>query len=148
MSKFENVQNTLVGSNSCPNSKIKTAELAQVLGNRDVTKEAIFFTETSGDAQVKARFVCALESAARAYPNADIYLLVASLPSNGLNVVLNQALYKLLKHAKNVQVLKVNLDTVFLDSPLQQLYLSGQIADTKDYNAVLSDLISTLIISK
>ncbi|KAF4528067.1 hypothetical protein B566_EDAN016567, partial [Ephemera danica] len=75
-----------------PKNVIKMSEMTEVLNVRDFSKEAIFFTETSGIGVIKPRFVCALESAARVYPLGDVYLLVAYNPTDELQVDSNEAL--------------------------------------------------------
>ena len=73
-----------------------------LVDKRDESCEAIFFTETSVTGSIRPRFVCAVESAARAYPGGDIYLLVSYIPAEGLLKSANEALKIVLDNYKNV----------------------------------------------
>ncbi|KAF4520001.1 hypothetical protein B566_EDAN007149 [Ephemera danica] len=126
-----------------PSDVIKMREMTSVLNSRDQAKEAIFFTETSGTGMIKPRFVCGVESAARVYTNADVYLLVA-YTSDELQVEKNEVLRKVLRNYSNIQILFVDFNLLFTDTPLENFYKSGKLNSSKYRAAHTSDVLRFL----
>jgi lactosylceramide 4-alpha-galactosyltransferase len=99
-------------------------EATKVLAQRDLKRPAFFFIETSCSGNVNARQACAVESAAKLHPEADVYLLLLSPPSF-FNISSNAVLRTLTEHYSNTRVLYVHLFNYFRGSPLEDWYRSG-----------------------
>jgi lactosylceramide 4-alpha-galactosyltransferase len=123
---------------NCRKNPRHLPEATHVLDQRNHSRPAFFFVETSCDGVVNARQACAVESAALLHPEADVYLLLLSPPA-GLNVTLNPSLRHLLSHYPNVQVLYFHLQDYFRDSPLDHWYNSGMLATSNFQQSHTSD---------
>lgn len=127
---------------------IKLPEMTSVLSRRDENKDAVFFIETSATGFVKPRFVCSLESAAVAYSEADVYLLMVYSPHVLLRTSGNEALYNVLQLHRNIQILRVDLDILFRDSPLEQFHKSGVLNTSRYIEAHTADILRMFVLWK
>lgn len=114
-------------------------DATQVLPHRDVKRAAFFFVETSCGGNVNARQACAVESAAKLHPDADVYLLLISPPS-ALNLSANPSLQALTKHYTNAHVLYMHLNDYFHGSPLEKWYRSGVLKASQYQQSHTSDV--------
>ncbi|KAF4533307.1 hypothetical protein B566_EDAN004428 [Ephemera danica] len=113
-------------------------EATAFLSRRDPQRDAFFFVETSCLGNVNARQACAVESAARLHPEADVYLLLLS-PAAALNLSANPSVQVLLEHYINVHVLYVHLEDYFRDSLLEKWYQIGTLRASQYQQSHTSD---------
>jgi len=85
---------------------VSLLDAKEVLDVRDTSRRAIFFLDASQTGVLSARQMCAVESASKNNPGADVYVLVLSPPSD-LSLVTNEALKIVSRHYKNVQILSL-----------------------------------------
>ncbi|XP_050298941.1 lactosylceramide 4-alpha-galactosyltransferase-like [Anthonomus grandis grandis] len=116
--------------------------------------QSIFFHETScnslinGKITIKARQACAVESAALMNPHHEVYLLYAS-PGKFLfqNTESDRFLKELLKYP-NVNILHLDLEKYFKDSPVENLYAEGIIRQSRFAQSHTSDVLRFLTLWK
>ncbi|XP_035911245.1 lactosylceramide 4-alpha-galactosyltransferase-like [Anopheles stephensi] len=110
----------------------------------------IFFHETSctkdGEVRLNARQACAIESAARANPAWNIYVLFAA-PVGFRNRTAQPVLDALLEY-RNVHLRYVNLTTYAAETPLEEWMESGEIYRSLYMNSHLSDVMRYLTLYK
>jgi lactosylceramide 4-alpha-galactosyltransferase len=123
-------------------------EMTSVLNQRDFSREAIYFTETTGTGIIKPRFVCAVESAARLHPRADVYLLVVYAPRRSLSLNENNALFTVLQYHTNIYVLYVDMQKLVANTPLEAFYYSGKLQTSKYLAEHTSDVVRFLSVWK
>jgi lactosylceramide 4-alpha-galactosyltransferase len=123
-------------------------EMTEYLKTRNESREAIFFTETTANGKVKARFVCALESAARVNPNSDIYLLVLTTAPYQLNLTENVGLDFVRKYHPNIQILACDLNILFKGTIIEEFYRSGKLENSTFKAAHTSDIIRVYVLWK
>uniref|UniRef100_A0A1S4HCI6 Alpha 1,4-glycosyltransferase domain-containing protein n=1 Tax=Anopheles gambiae TaxID=7165 RepID=A0A1S4HCI6_ANOGA len=111
----------------------------------------IFFHETSclkedGIVRLNARQACAIESAARANPGWNVYVLFAA-PVGFRNRTTQPILDALLAYP-NVHLRYVNLTTYANDTPLKEWMARGEILRSQYMNSHLSDVMRYLTLYK
>nr|XP_040232957.2 lactosylceramide 4-alpha-galactosyltransferase-like [Anopheles coluzzii] len=111
----------------------------------------IFFHETSclkkdGIVRLNARQACAIESAARANPEWNVYVLFAA-PVGFRNRTTQPILDALLEYP-NVHLRYVNLTTYANDTPLKEWMARGEILRSQYMNSHLSDVMRYLTLYK
>uniref|UniRef100_A0A9I3BD26 Alpha 1,4-glycosyltransferase domain-containing protein n=1 Tax=Anopheles coluzzii TaxID=1518534 RepID=A0A9I3BD26_ANOCL len=110
----------------------------------------IFFHETScwkdGIVRLNARQACAIESAARANPEWNVYVLFAA-PVGFRNHTILPVLDALLEYP-NVHLRYVNLTTYANDTPLKEWMAGGEVLRSKYLNSHLSDVMRYLTLYK
>uniref|UniRef100_A0A182SSX3 Alpha 1,4-glycosyltransferase domain-containing protein n=1 Tax=Anopheles maculatus TaxID=74869 RepID=A0A182SSX3_9DIPT len=110
----------------------------------------IFFHETScskdGDVRLNARQACAIESAARANPGWNVYVLFAA-PVGFRNRTTQPILDALLEY-RNVHLRYTNLTTYANETPLEEWMESGEIYRSLYLNSHLSDVMRYLTLYK
>ena len=111
----------------------------------------IFFHETSclkkdGIVRLNARQACAIESAARANPGWNVYVLFAA-PVGFRNRTTQPILDALLEYP-NVHLRYVNLTTYANDTPLKEWMARGEILRSQYMNSHLSDVMRYLTLYK
>ncbi|XP_555205.2 lactosylceramide 4-alpha-galactosyltransferase [Anopheles gambiae] len=110
----------------------------------------IFFHETScwkdGIVRLNARQACAIESAARANPEWNVYVLFAA-PVGFRNRTTQPILDALLEY-RNVHLRYVNLTTYANDTPLKEWMAKGDILQSQYMNSHLSDVMRYLTLYK
>nr|AEE63354.1 unknown [Dendroctonus ponderosae] len=117
-------------------------------------KRNIFFLETTcnsfrrGKLFIKARQACAVESAARLNPDMDVHLLFAS-PGilKDENTQSDRLLHSLTAYP-NVKLLHFDLQQFIQDSPVEELWSSGRIKESRYPVAHVSDILRLLTLWK
>ncbi|CAG4975695.1 unnamed protein product [Colias eurytheme] len=90
-------------------------------------KKSIFFHDTSCKGTLNSRQLCAIESAARAHPNREIYVFFSG-PVSELEVLSDLAV---LDDFSNVHVARIHITNYAADSPVEHLILNGILNKTK-----------------
>ncbi|ELW64473.1 lactosylceramide 4-alpha-galactosyltransferase [Tupaia chinensis] len=85
----------------------------------------IFFLETSDRISPNFLFTCSVESAARAHPESRVVVLMKGLPGSNASLPRHLGL-SLLGCFPNVQLLRLDLEELFRDTPLAAWYASGR----------------------
>lgn len=101
---------------------IQNLESSEVAINR-----SIFFVETSCHNEkfnINPRQACAIESAAKMNPNFEVYLLIPS-PVTSLEGM--KGYFQKLVSYPNFKIRYINMTTFFVNTPLEQWYLSGNL---------------------
>nr|XP_033813562.1 alpha-1,4-N-acetylglucosaminyltransferase-like [Geotrypetes seraphini] len=83
----------------------------------------IFFAETTENLEPSSTVVCAIESAARTYPNRFVYFFMKGLTKD--MTVTKNSFYKaipLLSSIENIHILPLNFEKIFKDTPLLPWY--------------------------
>lgn len=128
-------------------NSLKLLDALEVLSSRNKSRNVYYFIETSKTGLFKPRQICAVESTAKIHPNSDVYFLVVQPPGD-INLDLNYALQLALRHYKNIQVLSLELTSLFNNSPLQEWYASGVLNKSSYPLHHTSDVIRIFIIWK
>ncbi|XP_030050268.1 alpha-1,4-N-acetylglucosaminyltransferase-like [Microcaecilia unicolor] len=115
--------------------------------NRQFTAEdiiksntGIFFAETTEKLEPSPLAVCAIESAARTYPNRSVYFYMKGLTKD--MTVNKSSFYKaipLLSSIANVHILPLDFEDVFKDTPLYPWYQKVNPAQEQFWTHVSSD---------
>lgn len=121
-------------------NKISLLNAEDVFSVRNKSRRLFFFIESSLSGNVTARQLCAVESTARLHPYDDIVLLVV-LPPTITQIEENESLRQVLRHQDNIQVLVINLEQYFTDSPLEDWYKSKIFEQSKFPIHHLSDIL-------
>ncbi|KAJ6650181.1 Lactosylceramide 4-alpha-galactosyltransferase, partial [Pseudolycoriella hygida] len=112
--------------------------------------KSIFFHETScadGIVSLNARQGCAIESAALANPEWDVFLLFAS-PVGFSNKTAKSAAISALELYPNVHFRNVNLWSYSMDTPISSFINGGQLFRSKYVNSHTSDFLRYLSLYK
>uniref|UniRef100_A0AAG5D802 Alpha 1,4-glycosyltransferase domain-containing protein n=1 Tax=Anopheles atroparvus TaxID=41427 RepID=A0AAG5D802_ANOAO len=111
---------------------------------------SIFFHETScskdGLVRLNARQACAIESAARANPQWNVFVLFAA--PVGFQNRTTQPIVDALLDYRNVHLRYVNLTTYANDTPLEEWMQNGEIFRSQYMNSHLSDVMRYLTLYK
>uniref|UniRef100_A0A8D0MWM6 Lactosylceramide 4-alpha-galactosyltransferase n=1 Tax=Sus scrofa TaxID=9823 RepID=A0A8D0MWM6_PIG len=86
---------------------------------------SIFFLETSDRTSPNFLFMCSVESAARAHPEARVAVLMKGLPGGNASLPRHLGL-SLLSCFPNVQMLPLDLEELFRDTPLAAWYAAAR----------------------
>ncbi|CAD0199574.1 unnamed protein product [Chrysodeixis includens] len=106
---------------------------------------SIYFHETSCRGWLNSRQACAIESAARAHKDWNIYVLFAG-PVTATN--LNSNSFKVLKQLKNVNFKRVHIVDYAKKTPLEQLVGDGALNRTRWRISHTSDMLRYLTLYK
>lgn len=106
---------------------------------------SIYFHETSCRGWLNSRQACAIESAARAHSNWNIYVLFAG-PVTAKN--LNSNSFNILKQIKNVNFKRVHIVDYAKETPLEQLVGEGALNRTRWRISHTSDMLRYLSLYK
>ncbi|XP_055296562.1 lactosylceramide 4-alpha-galactosyltransferase-like isoform X2 [Sitodiplosis mosellana] len=113
-------------------------------------RRSIFFLMTScswkGKIALKARQVCAVESAAYHNPNRTIFILFAS-PVDLLTNTQSETL-AVLQSYKNIHIQNINLDTFVEGTLAEDFYRSGKLFASKTLIEHMSDFLRLLVLYK
>ncbi|XP_053441224.1 lactosylceramide 4-alpha-galactosyltransferase [Nycticebus coucang] len=85
----------------------------------------IFFLETSDRTNPNFLFMCSVESAARTHPESHVVVLMKGLPRGNASLPRNLGI-SLLGCFPNVQMLPLDLEELFRDTPLAAWYTAAQ----------------------
>ncbi|CAB3251882.1 unnamed protein product [Arctia plantaginis] len=107
--------------------------------------QSIFFHETSCRGSLTARQACAIESAARANPQRDIYVLF-SAPVNEL--MLTSGNLEKLKSLPNIKPARVHLAKYAKKTPLEEMVQSKPFETSKWWIEHTSDILRSLTLFK
>ncbi|XP_003783185.1 lactosylceramide 4-alpha-galactosyltransferase [Otolemur garnettii] len=98
----------------------------------------IFFLETSDRTNPNFLFMCSVESAARTHPESHVVVLMKGLPRGNASLPRNLGI-SLLGCFPNVQMLPLDLEELFRDTPLAAWYVAAQGRWEPYWLPVLSD---------
>uniref|UniRef100_A0A6P7FTH1 Lactosylceramide 4-alpha-galactosyltransferase-like n=1 Tax=Diabrotica virgifera virgifera TaxID=50390 RepID=A0A6P7FTH1_DIAVI len=116
--------------------------------------KSIFFHETScnsfehGKIVINSRQACAVESAAKMNPDLDVYLLYASPGIFRFEGNESDHFLKSLLSYKNVRILHLNYGNYVKGTPLETLWTSGEIENSKYAVSHASDVLRYLTLWK
>lgn len=130
-------------------------ELEDISDVPPVAKDSIFFHETScssalgnGDIVFIPRQACAVESAARANPHAEVYVLFLSpIRLKDISRSKNLAIQALLTYP-NIHFKHVNLERYVKNTPLEAWYRSGALKNSQWPTSHSSDVMRYLTLWK
>eukprot|EP00094_Tigriopus_californicus_P007157 TCALIF_06890-PA protein Name:"Similar to uvssa UV-stimulated scaffold protein A (Danio rerio)" AED:0.18 eAED:0.18 QI:313/0.75/0.2/1/1/1/5/0/946 len=111
-------------------------------------KKKIFFLETSGRDHLQNRQCCAIESAVKHAGDLDVLVVMVA---DHLDLSANNAtrqLYQGLGNSGKLHFRKVNVETIFQDTPLQEVFESGRLAASPHPIVHLSDALRLVLIEK
>ncbi|XP_028140196.1 lactosylceramide 4-alpha-galactosyltransferase [Diabrotica virgifera virgifera] len=116
--------------------------------------KSIFFHETSCNSAAKekilitAREGCAVESAAKANPNFDVYLLYTSPGVFRFEGDESDEILKALMSYKNVKIMHLDYEKYTNGTPVEELYKSGRLEGSKFVVSHASDVLRYLTLWK
>ncbi|XP_065336953.1 lactosylceramide 4-alpha-galactosyltransferase-like [Cloeon dipterum] len=119
----------------------------EILESRNISRQAIFFIETSGRGTLLPRQLCALESAARHNPDADIYGLLLDLPADP-RLTRDEQVLTLLRYYGNVRLLWAKSATYFVGTPLQEWNIANRINTSVNRAEDASDIMRVVTVLK
>lgn len=118
-------------------------------------EKRIFFIETSGEKCLRPRQACAIESAAITNPDMDIYVYMAiERPPGNPEIDQGEGLKRhcktmeVLESFSNVFVVREDLSKHLMGTPLESLYTSGQLGNSKYSYQHMSDALRIAMLYK
>lgn len=115
---------------------------------------SIFFLDTScnsfsnGKLVVTPRQACAVESAAVMNPNRIVYLLFASPGLFGVEKTESDRLVEALLSYRNIHILHIDMDRFVKDTPVEYLWKTGKVHESKYTLTHMSDVFRLLLLWK
>ncbi|KAF2901170.1 hypothetical protein ILUMI_05017 [Ignelater luminosus] len=134
--------------------RIKGDSLPDISDVNPVKGKSIFFHETScnsytdGKIKISSRQACAVESAARMNPNFDVYLLYTSPGIIKYEDTTSDKFLKALLTYKNLKIYHLDFERYTKDTPLEDLYKSGQLESSSYAPSHASDVLRYLSLWK
>ena len=125
------------------NSQLFAPKDSDLFANETLIKvdsNNIFFVESNEDlTEFSGRTLCAFEAAAIHNPNSQVYVILSS----GSKLKSIQKLFK--NEINNVHFVKVNIDSLVVGTPVEDLWKSGQIQSTKYKLNNISNLLRLVL---
>lgn len=117
----------------------------QVVDGNFTPKNPIFFHETSCRGVLNSRQACSVESAARAHPDREIYVLFSSPVSK---TAFQQVTFELLQKFPNIKFKRVHIVDYAKETPIEELVASGALNRTRWPISHTSDFLRFLTLYK
>uniref|UniRef100_A0A8D9AN34 Lactosylceramide 4-alpha-galactosyltransferase n=1 Tax=Cacopsylla melanoneura TaxID=428564 RepID=A0A8D9AN34_9HEMI len=133
---------------ACLHSGYENSFVYKDLTEMNVASNSIFFMETTckheAGVDLSPRQACSVESAAMMNPHTQVYVVIISSVGNRTWSPVIQRLYEY----KNVEIVQVNLDRLFQNTPVQNFYIEDKISTSLWPFHHMSDILRLLVLYK